>query len=373
MSISIYKRDTKWRADVIVNGKRKSSTKRTKAEAKAWALEIERELSLEPAAMAVADNAPIITVREAFELYRDTETIKKITSKKETQRINYFLEVLPNVDWPIDKYESDFLAQYIKDVTTRPHKPLSAGSVLRDFSTLSAIFNWCRLEKKWIKINPATEVKKPEKPEHRDRRISVEELERIIVHLGYEVGTVPQTKMQETALIWIIAIATGMRSGEIVNRQLAEVRVHDRQVIIPKGKSKNGGKRIIPLDETAAKLWFLAMQIKRNPRSRKVFTLSDSSRDALFRKARKAAGLDDVDLTFHDSRHEAASLMARRIQNALTLCKIFGWKDPKYALVYYNPTAEEMIEELNQSAGLSAIPALSKINRVTSPDDQAAA
>lgn len=89
--------------------------------------------------------------------------------------------------------------------------------------------------------------------------------------------------------------------------------------------------------------------------SPKVFTVSDSSRDALFRKARKQAGLENSDLTFHDSRHEAASLMARRIKNALTLCKIFGWKDPKQALTYYNPTNDEILDELNQSSGLSRL------------------
>lgn len=47
--------------------------------------------------------------------------------------------------------------------------------------------------------------------------------------------------------------------------------------------------------------------------------------------------------------------MARRIKNALTLCKIFGWKDPKQALVYYNPTTDEILEELNMSKGLSSI------------------
>ncbi|MFX4717600.1 tyrosine-type recombinase/integrase, partial [Acinetobacter baumannii] len=86
--------------------------------------------------------------------------------------------------------------------------------------------------------------------------------------------------------------------------------------------------------------------------SPKVFTVSDSSRDALFRKARKKAGLENADLTFHDSRHEAASLMAKRIKNALTLCKIFGWKDPKQALTYYNPTNDEILDELNKSSGL---------------------
>ena len=147
-------------------------------------------------------------------------------------------------------------------------------------------------------------------------------------------------------------MATGMRSGEIVNRLPKDIHLEKRYVQLD--DTKNGTARKVPLDDFALQLWTLAMKIDRKG-SPKVFTISDSSRDALFRKARKQAGLENADLTFHDSRHEAASLMARRIKNALTLCKIFGWKDPKQALTYYNPTNDEILEELNMSAGLSRL------------------
>jgi len=47
--------------------------------------------------------------------------------------------------------------------------------------------------------------------------------------------------------------------------------------------------------------------------------------------------------------------LAKRIKNALTWCKIFGWKDPKQALTCYNPTNDEILDELNQSMGLSKL------------------
>ena len=47
--------------------------------------------------------------------------------------------------------------------------------------------------------------------------------------------------------------------------------------------------------------------------------------------------------------------MAKRLKNALTLCKVFGWKDPKFALVYYNPTIDEIVDELDQSNGLGKL------------------
>ena len=275
--------------------------------------------------------------------------IKK-TAKKEIQRIKYYQNNLPHVDWPLAEYRPEFLKQWENSVMKRAVKPLSAGSVLRDYSTLSAFFNWCKKDKGWIDVNPVEMIRKPKKPEHRVRRTKIDELQGILTALKYIPGTVPELKIHEVGLIWLIAMATGMRSGEIVNCLVDDVFIDQRYVKL--SDTKNGSARIVPLDEFALQLWTLAKQIDRK-NSPKIFTVSDSSRDTLFRKARKQAGLENSDLTFHDSRHEAASLMARRIKNALTLCKIFGWKDPKQALTYYNPTNDEILEELNQSVGLN--------------------
>ncbi len=234
----------------------------------------------------------------------------------------------------------------------RSIRPLKASSVLRDYSLLSSFFNWCRLDKHWIHFNPVQDIRKPKKPNNRERRVEEDELVKMLIALKYKPGTVPESKTQEVGLAWLIAMATGMRSGEIVNRLPKDIHLEKRYVQLD--DTKNGTARKVPLDDFALQLWKLAMKIDRKG-SPKVFTISDSSRDALFRKARKQAGLENADLTFHDSRHEAASLMARRIKNALTLCKIFGWKDPKQALTYYNPTNDEILEELNMSAGLSRL------------------
>lgn len=360
MSISIYKRDTKWRADVIVGKLRKSKVHRTKAEAREWVTATERELLLKTS-LNIQSQVKL-TVAEALNIYKKEVSPTKKTYKNELNRINALLRNLPNVDWPLDKYSSEQLYEYIRIVTTRPIRPMKPNSVLRDFSLISAFFNWCRLDKRWIAHNPAADVRKPKKTPHRDRRIEVEELEALLAAMGYTPGSVPKTQIQETGLAWLIAIATGMRSAEIINRKPEEILIDQKRVIIP--NTKNGTKRIVPLDDFACKLWQLALMINSsNPQ--RVFNVSNANRDVLFRKARTKAGLDDANLKFHDSRHEAASLLAKRIKNALTLCKVFGWKDPKYALVYYNPTNDEIVDELSQSSGLDALltrPALGKVS-----------
>ncbi|NNP73896.1 integrase [Acinetobacter defluvii] len=353
MSLSIYKnKNGGWRGDLEAYGQRKSKVRKTKAEVLRWAQEMEREFFLNYSTDLALNSKIVLTVDEALTRYMNEVSLHKKTAKKECQRIKYYKNNLPFVDWPLVNYKPEFLKQWEHSVMNRSIRPLSASSVLRDYSTLSAFFNWCRLDKGWIDFNPVQNIRKPKKPEHRDRRTEIEELQGILSALKYVPGTVPTTKMQEVGLIWLIAMATGMRSGEIVNRPVNEVFINKRYIYLP--DTKNGTSRKIPLDDFALQLWSLALQIDRK-NSPKVFTVSDSSRDTLFRKARKEAGLEHADLTFHDSRHEAASLMAKRIKNALTLCKIFGWKDPKNALIYYNPTNDEILEELNMSQGLSKL------------------
>jgi integrase len=88
-----------------------------------------------------------------------------------------------------------------------------------------------------------------------------------------------------------------------------------------------------------------------------VFEVEAPTRDSYFRKAMKNKGLSGF--RFHDSRHTAATSIAKSFlankdtspsEAILDLCKIFGWKDPKFALVYYNPPVEQIALRMADSA-----------------------
>lgn len=74
-----------------------------------------------------------------------------------------------------------------------------------------------------------------------------------------------------------------------------------------------------------------------------VFGLKMQTLSTLFRRYRQRAGLEGF--TFHDTRHTAATMLARKV-DVLDLCKIFGWKNTKMALVYYNPAVESLVDKL---------------------------
>lgn len=61
--------------------------------------------------------------------------------------------------------------------------------------------------------------------------------------------------------------------------------------------------------------------------------------------AKERAGL--VELHFHDSRHTAATWIGRsgRI-TVLEMCAMFGWRDPRHAMVYFNPSPGDIAGRL---------------------------
>ena len=74
------------------------------------------------------------------------------------------------------------------------------------------------------------------------------------------------------------------------------------------------------------------------------FSLSSATLDALFRKARDRLLIED--LHFHDSRAEALTRLARKV-DVLTLARISGHKDLRILQnAYYRETAAEIAARL---------------------------
>jgi integrase len=97
----------------------------------------------------------------------------------------------------------------------------------------------------------------------------------------------------------------------------------------------------VPLSPRAVALLELLPPPKENGT---VFGLTAKSLDALFRKAKTRAAIDDA--TFHDTRHLAITRLAKKL-NVLDLARMVGHRDLKQLQVYYNETAEEMAKRLD--------------------------
>lgn len=316
-----------YRAQVEIKGVRDSATFRTKREAAAWASARETEIR-EQAAQPAGDR---VTMRELLTRYRDEVTPSKRGERWESLRINAMLGMaeLP-LDSPLSRIQpADFDAW--RRARTRKVKP---GSLLREFGILSAVFEHARRELRLIPSNPVADVRKPAAPDHRDRIITLRETRAMLRALGYQPGRLPRSVSVSVAVAFLVALRTGMRAGELCG--LTWGQVFDAHCTLPVTKTK---PRDVPLSPRARRL----IERMRGFDARLVFGVKKQTLDALFRRARKNAGL--AGFTFHDSRHTAATRMAQRL-HVLDLCKAFGWTDPKRAMTYYNPTAADIARRI---------------------------
>lgn len=320
---SIVKLPNGYRALVTVNCVRKTKCFPSKREAQQWAAMTETMLRQK-------EKLPVsqrFTLAEVMNRYSEEVSIKKRTGSREQLRIEALKAQLP-AHLPIGDITPDHLGKW----RDKRLKEVQAGSVLRDFNILSPIFQTAMTEWGLIDKNPCSLTKRPRAPDHREVLLTRRQIILMLKALGY--GKKVSTITEAVGVAFLLALRTGMRAGEICDLRWDQV---NRDYLSRVGTKT--GARDVP---APPKVMRLISKMKHFDKD-KVFPLKTSTLDALFRKHRNKVGLSGF--TFHDSRHYAATMLCRKV-DALTLCKIFGWKNPKFALIYYNPTASDIANRL---------------------------
>lgn len=320
------KRGDKWRVEIRRRGVYRSGTFYTRAEAREWATAIEREIDT-----GKHRERSTATLGDAFKRYAREVSPTKKGRRWEQVRLT-MLQRDPLSDIRFRDITPDLLTKW-RDTRLNA---VTAASVNRDLALMSAVF--ATAQKPWglIDHNPIKDVKRLREPPHRDRRITDDEIRRICWALGFN-GSV-HTKSDEVAVAFLLALETAMRLGELTGIQ--------RRNIFPRhvrlADTKNSDRRDVPLSREAIRLIGLLPNT-----GQRLFTVSAGSASTLFRKARDRAKIEG--LTFHDSRHEACTRLARKI-DALDLARMIGHRDLKSLLVYFNPRPAEIAERLDAAA-----------------------
>ncbi|MBO1853214.1 tyrosine-type recombinase/integrase [Burkholderia cenocepacia] len=341
---SITKYKTGYRAQVYVAGVRDSQVFRTQRDARAWATDRERELRQQQDTPA----ADLHTVRDMLTRYSADVSVNKKGGRSEQLRIAAFLKNFPTfADKTLSAVKTPDLAAWrdarLKGFIApdgRMVAAVSSASVLRDINWLRNAFSVARLEWHWIEHKPFDGLKMPAEPPPRDRRISpFKEVKPLCRWLGYKTGQAPNTKYQEVALAFLVALRTAMRAGEILSLGKGTLNLNKGVASVPhKMQYLTGRLRTIPLSRQAIRL------LKPVAERDKCFSISSASLDTLFRKARD--GLLIEGLHFHDSRAEALTRFSRKV-DVMTLAKISGHKDLSILQnTYYRETAEDIAARL---------------------------
>ena len=317
----IEKTATGWRAHVARLGVRQSQTFPTKAAATQWATRLEADLLARK-----RGELPRKTVTDALDRYEAEVSSKKKGHAWEVKRLAQFRRE-PWAKKLLALLAADDLAKW----RDRRLLGVTPGALRRDVTLLRAVFNVAIKEWGWLDRNPFTGLELPPDNKPRTRRISWQEVRRQCRALGYRTGEL-KTKQQEVALAFLIALRTGMRAGEVMSLEPAQVDVRRRVARLE--VTKNGDARDVPLSKAAVRLFS----------GWPGWTVDGRSLDALFRKARAKAGLSGF--TFHDSRAEALTRMAAKL-NPFELARVSGHRDMKILLDrYYRATAEQIALKL---------------------------
>lgn len=293
-----------------------SKTFDTMRDAKIWAQE--EEVRLRNEKNQIFDH---VIFKDALIQYREEVSVKKKGAKQEITKINFILKSM-DCNIPLSSVTKEKIVQWRESRLDS----VKSATVRRNMVVLAGFFTWCIDVKFWLSESPMKGVKLPSESEHR---------ERIITDLEIEI----MSSVLEEGLkhVFLFALETGMRQSEICDLHWDRVFINQRYIKLV--TTKNGRPREVPLSSRAVEI----LQSIGPKKDGSVFGCSASEVSTGFRNARIAAGLDGF--TFHDTRHTAATRIALKIP-LLDLCKMFGWSEPKRAMIYYNPTASEIASRL---------------------------
>lgn len=178
--------------------------------------------------------------------------------------------------------------------------------------------------------NPVNDIRVPNGIRHRERRLEEGEYEKLKV----------AAESCRNLLLWPViefALATAMRRSEILSLEWSNIDLGTGIATLP--NTKNGKHRRVPLSPSALET------LKQLPhKADQAFKTTDYAiRQGWDRLARRA-GIEN--LSFHDLRHEAISLLFEHGLNLPEVSLISGHRDPRMLFRYTHLRADDIKDKL---------------------------
>ncbi|MHB0920947.1 MAG: tyrosine-type recombinase/integrase [Thiomonas delicata] len=352
----IEQRPAGWRAQIRRKGAPSiSRTFDLKADAEAWAREIEREYQRGNIA-ALRNDAGRVTIGEVGKLYLE----KVVPKKKDHSAGTYAAKAR-------DKFGAYFLANVRSiDVAAWRDDLLDEGyspqTVIHHLNALSSLFGYAEREMS-IALpsgNPVKAIAKPKQPKARDRRLRAGELD-------YLLRATDGARAVGVREIIILAVETSMRLGELLSLEWSRIDIEK-----PKGSAafgtahlpdtKNETSRTVALSSAAvAALQALPRRIDgkvfhwkpnhENGSFEKVWQRNLARARVLYRKdcenaAKKPDSAFLTDLRFHDLRHEATSRLFEKGLGVMDVASMTGHKTLEMLKRYTHIEAKKLAKKL---------------------------
>jgi integrase len=297
-----------WRAEVQRNGRRESKLFKTKREAQAWSLQKEGD--------AKAIGAGWRTCGQAVEKYQQTHPTR--SAKWEGNTLARLTAHFGD-STPLGTIAKATVAEWID----KRLETVSGSTVQREANLLRNLLKTALNRWEWITHDPFKGLTLPAENQPRHQVWGWKLIKRIL--------RAPRTgKTAEMQRAFHIALRTGMRLSEV----LAAPKGFDprrRVVVLP--SSKAGGRAEVPIGRIAARLI-----------ARGKFDVTANEGSVLFGRLCRELLIED--LTFHDARATALTLLSRKV-DVMTLAKISRHKDLRILQnTYYRESSESIAARL---------------------------
>lgn len=205
---------------------------------------------------------------------------------------------------------------------------VNPGTVTRELGVLKHMLGLCT-EWELISFNPARAVRPPKNAPGRLRYLHPGEL-RVLLEACPE---------------WLrpivgLAVATGMRRGEILSLRWLDVDLKGGRILLP--QTKNNEPRVVYFEILGRQV---LSSLKAGKPTERLFhgpQMKPHNVSWAFHYACGKAGIEDF--RFHDLRHTAASWMRMKGADTHTVAHLLGHKDMRSAARYQHLSAEHLQE-----------------------------
>jgi integrase len=297
---------TRWIADVTVDGKRRQASGRTKAEAERKRRELRDRLMAEPVV-----NAQGFTVAQARQLSLQVRwaglAYERTAAIYSGAAVEFF-----GPSTPLESINAPAVEQWRASLRNQGNRP---ATINRKLSALKAMFSDAQLHGR-ITTRPAM-PKQIKEVNEKDRVMSDRERDGLCEYFH-------AIEEPAAALVLVFLLETCTRFGEVERLRWSDVDFQLCRVTFWKTKNKN--PRTVPL--TARAMDAVKACGVPVPAAR-VFPYSYDRYRRLFDRAKEHLGLaHDQAFTVHTTRHTCASKLATKGISLAVLMNFGGWTSP---------------------------------------------
>lgn len=259
------------------------------------------------------------TVSEMIDRYLSTSNLTKVQRehiglhlKRWREEIGYLLLADITAD-AITQVKEKLLSEEVRG------KPRSSTTVLRYMSSLSSVFNIAVRDWGWIDDSPMRNIKKPTPPRGRVRFLDDNERAKLL-------AACRESPNKMLYICVVLALATGMRQGELMSLQWRDVDLKSGVAILH--ETKNGERRRVPLSGLGLELLRDYAKVRRIdtpllfPSKTKPQQPADLKKSWL--NALKKSEIENFH--WHDLRHCTASYLAMDGASLAEIAEVLGHK-----------------------------------------------